>query len=77
MPDIFNQAQFIADKFGGASSLATAIGVPYPRVADWCRRTRFIPEKHRMDVLMAAKARNIDVTAFDFVRHLVTVRVDG
>lgn len=68
-----NQAQRVADKFGGAGSLAEAIDVPYHQVADWCRRTGFVPEKHRLSVLQAAQARGIDLTAFEFVRHLVEV----
>lgn len=73
MQEKFNQAQFIADKFGGAGSLADAIKVPYHRVADWCRRTRFIPEKHRPDVLQAAVRLGVDVTPYDFIRHLVQI----
>ncbi len=74
MTDDFNQAQFIADKFGGTIALAEAIGVPYHRVADWCRRTKFIPERDRAKVLDAGVARSIDVTPYDFIRHLVPAR---
>lgn len=72
-----NQAQRIADKFGGAGSLASAIDVPYHQVTDWCRRTGFVPEKHRLRVLQAAETRGIDMTAFEFVRHLVEVPAGG
>lgn len=70
-PEPFNQAEFIADRFGGTTALADALGLPYHQVRDWCRRTRFIPEKHRPSVLIAARERGVDVTPFDFIRHLV------
>lgn len=70
-PDVFNQAQFIADRFGGPPALAEALGLPYPRVSYWCRRARFIPEEHRPAVLRAAADLGKDVTPFDFIRHLV------
>jgi hypothetical protein len=74
MPETFNQARFIADKFGGATALAEALpGVEYHRVSDWCRRSRYIPERFRQAILEAAAARGIDVTPYDFIRHLVPV----
>lgn len=74
MPGDFNQAQFIADKFGGTTALAEATGIPYHQVAYWCRTTKFIPENKRQRVLEVAAAREVDVTAFDFIRHLVRNR---
>lgn len=74
MTEHFNQAQHVADRFGGATAMSEATGIPYHQITDWCRRTRFIPEKHRAHVLRTAEANGVDVTAFDFIRHLVTVR---
>jgi len=71
MPEAFNQARFIADRFGGAITLAEAIGVPYHQVRDWTRRSKFIPEKHRPAVLAAAERLGVNVTPYDFIRHLV------
>lgn len=67
----FNQAQFIADRFGGRRELAAAIGVHRKTVDYWCRVTKHIPEEYRMRVLIAADRLKIDVTPFDFIRHLV------
>lgn len=71
MPEPFNQAQYIADRFGGAPALSDAIGVAYHKVSYWCRRTKFIPEEHRPAVLAAAERLGVNVTPFDFIRHLV------
>lgn len=71
MPEAFNQARFIADRFGGVAALAEQTRLPYHRVADWCRRTGYIPEKHRLEILRAAALSGVDLTAFDFIRHLV------
>ena len=73
MSEAFNQAQFIADRFGGRPVLAEAIDVPAHQVDYWCRVTKFIPEKHRPRVLQEAIRLQVDVTAFDFIRHLVSV----
>jgi hypothetical protein len=73
MQEKFNQAQFIADRFGGRRSFAAATGFNIKTVDYWCRTVKHIPEDYRPDVLRAAAERGIDVTAFDFIRHLVTL----
>lgn len=72
MASKFNQAQFIADKFGGRVAFAKALGFKYHTVANWCRGSGLIPEDHRLACLRAAEANGVDLTAFDFVRHLVS-----
>lgn len=71
MPQPFNQAQFIADRFGGRRALAEAIDVKPKTVDYWCSTTTFIPEGYRGKVLWAAECLEIDVTPYDFIRHLV------
>jgi hypothetical protein len=71
MSQDFNQAEYIARKFGGRPKYAAAINEPLPKVNDWCRRTGFVPEYARMRTLQAARRECVDITAFDFVRHLV------
>ena len=73
MPEAFNQAQFIADRFGGRAKLAEALDVPEHRVGYWCRTTKYIPEEYRPAVLIAAKRLGVDVTPYDFIRHLVAL----
>jgi hypothetical protein len=73
MTEPFNQAQFIAERFGGRGQLSDAIDVSRKTVDYWCRVTRFIPEEHRPAVLEAAWRLKVDVTPFDFIRHLVAV----
>lgn len=75
MPEAFNQAEFIAERFGGRDKLADAIGVKRHVVDYWCRVTKFIPEKHRPAVLEAAHRDDVNVTPYDFIRHLVATPV--
>lgn len=75
MTEDFNQVLFIARRFGGLPQLAEAIDVPYHQVRDWARRSKFIPEKHRPAVLAAAVRLEVDVTPFDFIRHLVRLAI--
>ncbi len=74
MTEDFNQAEFVAERFGGRQRLADALDVPYSRVRDWCLGAGFIPESYRHRCLTAADAMSIDLTPYDFIRHLTKVR---
>lgn len=67
----FNQAEFVANRFGGRAKLAEAIEEKRSTVDYWCRETGVIPEDRRLRVLKAAEELGADLTPFDFIRHLV------
>lgn len=77
MTEAFNQARYFADKFGGLPSFAERIDRPYHKVRRWVRDLGYIPEPERPNVLRAAEAYQVDVTAFDFIRHLVRPAYTG
>lgn len=72
MPEAINQAEFIAARFGGRGQLADALDVPLHRVGYWCRIGK-IPQDYWPKILLTAHNKSVDVTPFDFIRHLVQV----
>jgi hypothetical protein len=61
-----NSAQSVIQRFGGQTALADAIGKPQSTVQYW-NRTGSIPVKWQSLVLEAARQRNIELSAIDFV----------
>lgn len=63
---ITTPAEQIISKFGGLTGTAKAIGYPVSTVQGWGERG-LIPLKHVPKLLEAARERNIDLTANDFL----------
>lgn len=57
----------IISKFGGALPLAKAIGVSVSTVKGWTRGRGLIPLWHAAAIMSAARARQLRVTAADFL----------
>lgn len=70
MNETSTQARYIADKFGGASALARALGHKHvTTVQHWLIRG-YIPMWRRQEILAAAQEAGVDLTPEDFVRDL-------
>lgn len=59
-------ASVVADKFGGLTKLADALGMTAPGVHRWLRRGT-IDGKYHAAILAAAKERGVRVKPADFV----------
>ena len=61
-----NPAERIIDRFGGISTLARALGHRHPTTVQGWKQRGVIPARRQADVLAAARAHNVALTAEDF-----------
>ena len=61
-----NTAERIIERFGGISALARALGHRHPTTVQGWKQRGVIPARRQADVLAAAKAQNLTLSAEDF-----------
>jgi argininosuccinate lyase len=61
-----NTAERIIERFGGISALARALGHRHPTTVQGWKQRGVIPARRQADVLAAAKAQNLSLSAEDF-----------
>ena len=64
-----NPAERIIECFGGISALARALGHRHPTTVQGWRQRGVIPARRQADVLAAARAQNLALSAEDFFGH--------
>jgi hypothetical protein len=64
----------IIEKFGGVQKMSDITGHPYGRIDGWLRGG-VIPEKYRYHLLVIAKREGIAHTPWDYIAHLVDIRI--
>lgn len=71
MPDPQNQADFIVSLWpGGRRGMAESLRYPTEKIRYWQRKGEIPQEEWRFILECAARDR-VNVTALDFIRHLV------
>lgn len=70
MNDTPTQARYIADKFGGISALARALGHRNVTTVQYWIDRGHIPTHRYAEIIAASERVGADVTREDFVRHL-------
>jgi len=67
-------ARPIVDKFGGINAMSKDTGIPYGRIQGWLQ-SGTIPDKWRADVLAHAHRLGIPHTPWDYIAHLVGLKI--
>jgi hypothetical protein len=65
-----SQAERVVERFGGAGPMAKTTEIAEQSIRNWIR-SGHIPQKHHLQILVAARAAGVDLSPADFVAHLV------
>jgi hypothetical protein len=64
------QADLVLERFGGFAAMAEKTGFSEQTIRNWVR-AKTIPQKHHLDILIAARSYGVQLLPHDLVTYLV------